>query len=91
MTTYRCLVDHATGQFVAYAGCSFRLASEYMRAHEQAATTRLQRLDDDGWRTIVGVYRAPVASERPDARLLQLAASYATRTLTRRATHAPAE
>ena len=83
MTIYRCLVTRTHDEFVAYAGRSFQLASEAMRAHEQMVTTQLQRLDDDGWRTIVGVYRTHEAPEHPERRLLQLAASHAARMLTK--------
>ena len=82
MTAYRCLVDHSMGQFVAYAGRSFSLASDTMRVYEQSSTTRLQRLDTDGWRTIVGVYRTHAEPERPDTWLLRATTSHALRSLT---------
>ena len=82
MTTYRCLVSHSWGQFVAYAGRSFTLASDIMRLYEETSTTRLQRLDDDGWRTIVGVYRTHAEPERPDTWLLRAATLHALRSLT---------
>lgn len=77
MTVYRCLVTNAHGEFVPYAGRSFQLASEAMRMYEQTATTQLQRFDDDGWRTVIGVYRTHETPEHPERRLLQLAASHA--------------
>ena len=81
MTIYRCLVHNAHGEFIPYAGRSFELASEAMRAYEQTATAQLQRLDDDGWRTVIGVYRTHKTPEHPERRLLQLAASHAVHAL----------
>ena len=57
MTTYRCVVHHSTGTFVSYAGISFDSASAAMRQWEQAVTVVVERKGDDGWRTIMGVYR----------------------------------